>query len=68
MAMETICADEMICRGKTVPDYERIIDALNRAIIRMSGNLDAAQFEWLGLSTEPSLASKLRFLCLGSEQ
>lgn len=66
--METICADEMICRGKRIPDYERVIDALKRAIIRMNGCLETAQFEWLGLSTEPSLVSKLRFLCLGSEQ
>lgn len=66
--MEFICADEMICRGKTVPDYEGIINALKRAIIGMNGNLDTAHFEWLGLSAEPSIASKLRFLCLGSEQ
>lgn len=44
--MSTIAADEILI-DKEFPDYDRVIDALNKAIKAITKKSGRTQFEWL---------------------
>lgn len=54
-AFKAICVDEMLS-NKTVPNYDSVIDTLNKAINDVGKNSKPVQFHWLtgALSGESS--------------